>query len=398
MPKFCPECGAKIKEGYKFCGKCGYKTTQDVVPIKEERPIIKSDTEFIKKSESVEEKKTENNVEKVKPEKEKIDMDMPKKSTSPKEKSISSLETPIQTFNKRRPKSKMKYVIATIVIMAILIIVFIIAYNATRPSESYTEDTGGSSSPAVSFDSDGDGYNDDVDAFPNDPAEWKDTDHDGYGDNSDAFPTDNTEHLDSDHDGIGNNKDAFPYDAYESKDSDSDGLGDNADIDDDNDGYTDTEDYLPYENAVLKVTIYKFKVIDEVDGWPDDTDKAQIYFDIYIDDMDNILGKLPSSGEWDVDRDNLLTINQYIIYDVPDNVQTHSVKIIMYDKDWVGSESLDIDGIHTGSNQNALTIQYNIVTKTWSGDDNDGISDGSYDGSAYTDDNDAYIQYNIEMI
>ncbi len=314
----------------------------------------------------------------------------------------------------------MKYVIATIVIMAILVIVVIGVYNATHPSESYTGDTGGSSLPPVSSDSDGDGYNDDVDVFFNDPTEWKDTDHDGYGDNSDAFPnnqlewrdtdhdgygdnsdafpTDSTEHLDSDHDGVGNNKDVFPYDAYESKDSDSDGIGDNADIDDDNDGYTDTADYLPYENAVIKVTISKFKVIDEVDGWPDDSNKAHIYFDIYIDDMDNVLDKLPSSGEWAVDRGDLVTVNQYVTYDVPDNVQTHSVKIIMYDKDFIGSESLDIDGIHTGSSQNALTLQYDIVTKTWSGDNSNGIADGSNDGSASTDDNDAYLEYSITMV
>ncbi len=66
MPKFCPECGAKIKEGYKFCGKCCYKTTTDVVPPKEEKPIIKSDTEIIKKSEPLMEKKTESKVEKIK--------------------------------------------------------------------------------------------------------------------------------------------------------------------------------------------------------------------------------------------------------------------------------------------------------------------------------------------
>jgi len=41
-----------------------------------------------------------------------------------------------------------------------------------------------------SNDSDGDGYNDDVDAFPNDSTEWIDSDSDGVGDNSDLFPND----------------------------------------------------------------------------------------------------------------------------------------------------------------------------------------------------------------
>ncbi len=111
-----------------------------------------------------------------------------------------------------------------------------------------------------------------------------------------------------------------------------------------------------------------------------------------------VLGRLPSSGEWDVDRGVLVTKNQYVTYDIPDNVQTHSVKIIMWDIDLIGSESLDIDGMHTGTNQNALTLQYDIVTKTWSGDNSNGITDGSNDGSAYTDENDAYLEYNIQMI
>ena len=37
-------------------------------------------------------------------------------------------------------------------------------------------------------DSDGDGYGDIVDAFPDDPAEWLDTDGDGIGDNADEYP------------------------------------------------------------------------------------------------------------------------------------------------------------------------------------------------------------------
>ena len=42
----------------------------------------------------------------------------------------------------------------------------------------------------IGTDTDGDGYNDDVDVFPNDKTEWIDTDNDGVGDNSDGFPND----------------------------------------------------------------------------------------------------------------------------------------------------------------------------------------------------------------
>ena len=75
-------------------------------------------------------------------------------------------------------------------------------------------------------DTDGDGYNDDVDMFPDNPDEWDDTDEDGYGDNSDAFPADASEHLDSDDDGVGDNSDKFKYDASASIDSDNDGYPD----------------------------------------------------------------------------------------------------------------------------------------------------------------------------
>jgi hypothetical protein len=40
------------------------------------------------------------------------------------------------------------------------------------------------------IDTDNDGYNDNVDAFPNNASEHSDTDKDGWGDNSDDFPYD----------------------------------------------------------------------------------------------------------------------------------------------------------------------------------------------------------------
>jgi len=59
-------------------------------------------------------------------------------------------------------------------------------------------------------DTDGDGYNDDVDYFPQNADEWADGDGDNIGDNSDAFPDDASEWLDSDDDGHGDNSDDFP--------------------------------------------------------------------------------------------------------------------------------------------------------------------------------------------
>lgn len=76
-------------------------------------------------------------------------------------------------------------------------------------------------------DSDGDGYDDESDEFPNDETEWSDSDGDGVGDNSDDFPNDASETKDSDGDGYGDNGDAFPNDSTQWADRDGDGYGDN---------------------------------------------------------------------------------------------------------------------------------------------------------------------------
>lgn len=57
--------------------------------------------------------------------------------------------------------------------------------HSVASSDSSTE-TSSSSSVIVLVDRDGDGYADNVDAFPDDPKEWSDLDKDGIGDNSDT--------------------------------------------------------------------------------------------------------------------------------------------------------------------------------------------------------------------
>ena len=109
-----------------------------------------------------------------------------------------------------------------------------------------------------SADSDSDGVGDNADAFPQDPGETNDTDGDGVGDNADLFPEDPLEWIDTDHDGVGDNADPWPDNPAESTDTDGDGIGNNADRDDDNDGVPDKLDAFPLNATKWDLASYLF--------------------------------------------------------------------------------------------------------------------------------------------
>lgn len=103
-------------------------------------------------------------------------------------------------------------------------------------------------------DQDQDGYLDQDDAFPNDPAEWEDPDGDGVGTNTEIATGTNPYAADSDGDGIDDANDAFPNSPGDSVDSDGDGIGDNTELqngsdpnnaDSDGDGIADGQDPFP---------------------------------------------------------------------------------------------------------------------------------------------------------
>ncbi len=78
-------------------------------------------------------------------------------------------------------------------------------------------------------DSDGDGYADEVDDFPEDDRYHIDTDGDGYADKVDSFPEDNRYHIDTDRDGYADEVDDFPEDNRYHIDTDGDGYADEVD-------------------------------------------------------------------------------------------------------------------------------------------------------------------------
>ena len=157
--------------------------------------------------------------------------------------------------------------------------------------------------PTQSTDQDGDGYGDNPngsfpDAFPENSEQWIDADGDGYGDNPasepfDAFPNDATQWYDADGDGYGDNAsglnaDQFPNDSTQWQDADGDGLGDdpngnNSDPyvgDTDNDAYPNEQDDCPltYGNSSYDVRgcldTDGDGVSDEGDMWPNDPSRS----------------------------------------------------------------------------------------------------------------------------
>ena len=130
-------------------------------------------------------------------------------------------------------------------------------------------------------DSDGDGWADAEDSFPNEITQWTDSDGDGYGDNSAGVDPDGCPGVpgnsslgpmlgcpDADGDGWADSNDALPNDPSQNADTDGDGFGDNPDgtnpdacptipgnstidrfgcIDTDGDGVSDLNDDFPMD-------------------------------------------------------------------------------------------------------------------------------------------------------
>ncbi|MCK4455515.1 MAG: hypothetical protein KAU99_04120 [Thermoplasmata archaeon] len=236
---------------------------------------------------------------------------------------------PAQVPGPSVPKKKPIWPIGLAVVVVVVIVLLAVMMNpATSPI------------PGLK-DSDGDGYTDDQDDFPNDPTEWKDTDGDGYGDNQDVFPTDPDEWYDSDNDGVGDNTDEFPNDPTEWKDSDGDGYGDNGDEfphdpsewrDSDSDGLGDNADFYDSGNGGVQVTVTYF--LGDCGNWFGDCDPQ---FKIEVD--------INNDGTYDVEK----TVSYYnddelfnpITFKVDIDDDEPAIKFRIRLKDLDGGETID---------------------------------------------------------
>lgn len=211
-------------------------------------------------------------------------------------------------------------------------------------------------------DTDGDGYSDAGDAFPNNASEWMDSDGDGVGDNTDIFPNDANETMDSDGDGVGDNSDAFPYDANETADSDSDGVGDNTDVfpldffefqDSDGDGVGDNGDAFPYD-ANETMDSDGDGVGDNADAFPNDATETR---DSDGDGIGDNADQYPLI-------DNFLDTDGDTVVDLLDVFPTDQTQWMDADGDSYGDNT-------TGNNPDAFPT----LSTQWSDVDGDGYGD-----------------------
>lgn len=169
----------------------------------------------------------------------------------------------------------------------------------------------------------------------------------------------------------------------------------NTDIDSDGDGIPDSEDLFPNKDAKVRVSIEDFVYLDAKNL----TSSKKIYYyilEFFNFNWDNLtydgIGD-SKSNYFSSKTYNSFTFEDAII-NVSDDVRYHTISIqfYYYDTEKRNHTGLDIDDDWTW----ALTLEYDIVSGTWKGDDSTGISDGSKDN--IPGEEDCYIEYSLETI
>jgi hypothetical protein len=166
-------------------------------------------------------------------------------------------------------------------------------------------------------------------------------------------------------------------------------------IDSDGDGYPDSVDYFPYKDAKVRFSVINSELNDTADY----TNETLVYFQVYErlnfnweNQTQDGFGLVEKSSNFYVEDFNNLS-NFNITYEVADNIKLHTLTIQVYIYNSTGiDEFLDLDDDETGG----LTVDYDIVSGTWTGDDETGVTDGSNDGIA--GEKDCYLEYSLTTV
>lgn len=207
-------------------------------------------------------------------------------------------------------------------------------------------------------DRDGDGVEDSLDDFPDDPSASKDSDGDGYPDswNKGKSSLDSNSNLFIDE---------FPEDPSEWKDSDKDGVGDNKDIN-------------PNVDLSITVKITDFELTNRVDilKW------SQIYFNLQVNDEEEVT--YDNGGDYWVCRLNRKkNIDFEYTFDIPDDTdqETFVLNFEFFDYNlFLSDDKIDV----TSESDEAFEIKYDL-TKNSLNINPKGVSKGS----------DASIRYEV---
>tara|TARA_B100001250_G_scaffold86754_1_gene71725 strand:+ start:793 stop:2541 length:1749 start_codon:yes stop_codon:yes gene_type:complete len=257
-------------------------------------------------------------------------------------------------------------------------------------------------------DTDLDGYCDFTDPFPLDDSEWEDTDSDGVGDNSDIFPDDPTETIDTDGDGIGDNADIdTDGDGVENDldscningtlgwtstlitDFDNDGCNDmNEDTDDDGDWFSDLYELNCNTNPL------------DANSTPIDTDNH--YPCDYVDIDDDNDGFNDTDDDFPLDE---CASGDFDNDGYPDSIIENCSTTLTEDIDDDNDGCLDSDDAFPKDSNECLDFDSDgIGNNLDNDDDNDGVDDSSdycplsFDMNVFDNVFDVMVEYNLSLL
>ena len=165
--------------------------------------------------------------------------------------------------------------------------------------------------------------------------------------------------------------------------------------DSDGDGIPDEKDLFPNKNAKIKFSVINFTYlkynrltnytnffykISELKNF----DWGNFTYDYKIDNV--------TLFNYSKINNNTFLFKDTII-DVADNIASHTINIQFYMLENEITTFLDIDDDETGG----LTIEYDLISGKWTGDDNSGVSNGSYDDGIITN-TDCKLEYNFTTV